>query len=569
MVHCTQHITCAVIIALLVGCSSGKQESPDKKLPRPVSVLTLKVTDPSGEERLTGSAGSWKTEELSFEVEGRVQFVIEPETDIDGKVFAYQEVAPATEGDPPEQKEIEISKGRELARIDSTRYELKVESALAQIETARQKHAALRTEIAKVVPAELETAKAELRFQDSELARNLPLVASGAVTRSETERIAANREKAAATIVQIEASKEAKIAELASLEAQVNEARQSWKDAQRDVQECQVFSPFKGQIAAVHVIPGAFVRAGQRVLTVQMMDPIKIELEVAADQSRRLTHKDRVDVVVSLKDGETQHHKAMVYMIDPVADPSTRTFTVTLLMENEKVAAKVPDELRGRPVIRTRDMWPFFAETMRERDIYLTEMKSIHEDDEGAFVWKITNGERTQEDSGRVLDTAKIRVTPGALHFPFLDIWTFRQIAVNPGEDFDPETDRIAGELIMPQGMAAPFDGGKILFDRPQWMVRPGDLVAVNLSGQPITPGFYVPMNVISEQSGEYFVHVVDSAGGGVARKVKVNLFEAVNTSRRIEAAGDGELTEGTQVIAQGTHFIVDGEPVSVAEEVR
>ena len=44
-------------------------------------------TDPGRYERVTGTVASWKTDQLGFEVEGRVQFVIEEETNVAGQVY--------------------------------------------------------------------------------------------------------------------------------------------------------------------------------------------------------------------------------------------------------------------------------------------------------------------------------------------------------------------------------------------------------------------------------------------------------------------------------------------------
>ncbi|MDA1055721.1 MAG: HlyD family efflux transporter periplasmic adaptor subunit [Planctomycetota bacterium] len=525
----------------------------------------MQTTDPSNTERLTGVAGSWKTQELSFEVAGRVQYVAEPETDIEGRIFASAPASADESNAAATSDKKPLSEGTELARIDPTRYQLKVASAEAQIDTIAQQRAAVQVEIDKVIPAERSSAEAELKFQVEELKRIGPLVASRAVTQSDLDRVQANHDKALASLAQIDASKTAKQAEIKSLDAQILEANQSLSDAKRNVEECIVFSPFRGQIATVDVIPGAYVTAGQAVLNVQMMDPIKIELEVSAGQSRRLTYKDSVDVVVSTV-GEDAHFNAIVYMIDPAADPNTRTFTVTLLMENDKVRTPVPPQLAGQPLARTRDTWRFFTDKFAGQDVLITEMNSIHEDDDGAYVWKITNGQQTGGIDDRLLDVKKIRVLAGELHIPFLDIWTFRELQVAAGEDLDPQTDLIAGKLELPAEMSSGFDGGQVLFDRPQWLVRPGDLVAVNLSGDRLTPGFYVPISVISEESDKFYVHSVDS---GVVRRVEVNVFETVNTSHRIEAVEPGTLVDGVELVAKGTHFLVDGEPVLVTGEAR
>ncbi|MBI2478256.1 MAG: hypothetical protein HYV60_06320 [Planctomycetia bacterium] len=87
-----------------------------------MSVFKLQASDPSTTERLTGVAGSWKTQDLSFEVAGRIQYVAEPETDIEGRIFASNPAPSTEQGTAPPEAPILLSAGNELARIDSTRY---------------------------------------------------------------------------------------------------------------------------------------------------------------------------------------------------------------------------------------------------------------------------------------------------------------------------------------------------------------------------------------------------------------------------------------------------------------
>ena len=74
-----------VIAAVMIcGCSTDPEsDQPREPAPRPVSVITLQESDPSLSLNVTGQVGSWKTEDIGFEVSGRVQYVIEPETNVD------------------------------------------------------------------------------------------------------------------------------------------------------------------------------------------------------------------------------------------------------------------------------------------------------------------------------------------------------------------------------------------------------------------------------------------------------------------------------------------------------
>ena len=104
-------------------------------------------------------------------------------------------------------------------------------------------------------------------------------------------------------------------------------------------------SPFDGQISRVHVIPGGYVERGQPVVTVQMMDPMKVQVAVSPDTDRQVNYNDLVKVYV---DGENEPLNGWVWNKDAVADASTRTFMVTLLVRNREIEAGLPADLGQR-----------------------------------------------------------------------------------------------------------------------------------------------------------------------------------------------------------------------------
>ena len=72
---------CLLLALGFCGCS-GKLDIVPQPAPRPVSVITLQESDPARSMRMTGVVGSWKSEDIGFEVSGRVQYVIEAETNV-------------------------------------------------------------------------------------------------------------------------------------------------------------------------------------------------------------------------------------------------------------------------------------------------------------------------------------------------------------------------------------------------------------------------------------------------------------------------------------------------------
>jgi multidrug efflux pump subunit AcrA (membrane-fusion protein) len=548
-----------LVFALLFGCKADERSAIPLKSPRPISVLILKESDPSRAHRVAGSVASWKTEEIGFEVPGRVQYVIEPGTNVAGEIY-----------DPDGKM---LSQGTELARLDDARYQLHINSSEAKIKSAEEQKKVVSIEAEKVIPARQRAANADLRVAQAELERRIQMFKKQAISQEELEQAQGRWETARANTEQLVARREAKRAEGTSLDAEIRELEEALAEAQRDVADCHLVSPYSGQVADVHVIPGAYVQQGQRVVTVQMMDPISVEFEVAAKTARRMNYRDMIPIYVASVDGPERRLQATVYMTDPVADPETRTFTVTLLARNKIVRTPVPENMKDQPVVRTGNLWKILAELIDGSDRQFIEEKSIQEDAQGHFLWKVTNRQVATPVDGASpeLKVTKIRVTPGERRVPFLDIWTFREVTIEPNQEFDPPTDLVTGALTFPQGVdEQTWQGDTILFDRQRWLLRPGDLVGVDLSGGKTQPGFYVPTDSILEKSGKHYVFAVESDDGGDrVRAVAVDVRQSMGTSRRIEATGDEPLTAGMRIASSGALFLTDGESVNVVEEAE
>ena len=107
-----------------------------------------------------------------------------------------------------------------------------------------------------------------------------------------------------------------------------------------------------------------------------------------------------------------------------------------------------------------------------------------------------------------------------------------------------------------------------ILFDRGRWLLRPGDIAGVDLTGEDAQPGFYVPMDAISKVSDSYAVLAVAQDGDvAQARRVPVEVFSGPGTLKRIEPIQTDALQPGLQLIVDGVHYIQDGDAVNVVED--
>lgn len=538
----------------VLGCQKQGPTLPDKA-PRPVSVLRLQQEVPVPARVVTGSVGAWKTEDIGFEVAGRIVWVIEPGRAVEGRILDAGDKV-VTEGTP-------------LAKLDDERYRLTQESAELQVDVATLKKSGIEVQIEDGIPADRKAAEAELELAQIAMKRTEELVGRQAASDADLDKASAELKKAESRLLTLDASLKQRQAELNSAAAGIRQAEQALKDAERNLADTTLFSRFRGQVADVHVVPGSVVAQGTPVVTVQMMDPIQVEIRVSAEESHRLATTRQLPVTVTRPDGTQQEQIAHVYVVGPAADSATRTFSVTLLMLNEKVAHREPESAEESEFGGTRDLWRVDFDFLPERPsgTWFIEERSIHQDADGHFVWHVTNRKADQLPEGdeSVLDVEKLRVTPGELRIPYLGNWIFRTFQFNDA-DFDPQGHIFAGAYV--DDTEEDWDGDHMRLDTGgDWVLRPGDLVDVRLSGSSLPRGFYVPLDAIYEESGKTYVFRLQSQGDDhVAQRIPVTLGEHdapdIGSKRQIIPEPD-LLAEGDEIIVGGVHFLNDGEKVN------
>lgn len=558
-----------LLLAIPLACGCIPENEPEvEEQPRPVSVINLEVSEGQSHRVVTGVASPWKTEEIGFEVSGRIEWVIEPDMDIEGHVV------------DPESNEVLVA-GTELARVEDEQYRLAVESSEAELEMAKRQVEASKVEIEQSIPADIAAADAEVALAKTNLDRLTGLREKNATSQSEVDQAQANFDTANAQRAQLDAKLAAANAELKSNEAKVRQSEQSLADANRQLKDTTLISSFRGQTAEVHVVPGSVVNAGEAVVTIQMMDPIKVEVEVSAAQSRQLNYRDILPVILPEENGASEPLPGFVYMIDTSADSQTRTFTLTLLVRNIKQRLDIPPEAADEKVARTADLWrvnfDFLPGTSAD-EMYI-EGRSIHSDDQGFYVWKAENRKVNEPitEENRLMKVSKVYIKPGDRRIPFLGNWIFRQFEPVEEGSIDPETDLFVGELTVDDERGQPvvtedFDGHLVFLDDQRWPLRPGDLVQVDLTGESnTTAGLFIPINAIVEDNGKKYVFVVDGEVGqkSIAQKIEVKISDqddlAPSSTRvRIDSGNTGAIREGSKIISGGVHYLEDGEQVLI-----
>ena len=239
------------------------------------------------------------------------------------------------------------------------------------------------------MPAAISVAEAELQLAEVELARSTQLSRQNAVSRAELDT---TRTRAKTAVSELTAAKaellQAKAEQLA-FAAQVVRMEHSLAEAERNLQNAVLFSSFPGIVSEVHAVPGSYVKEGDPVVTVQMTDPMLVEFEVTARNSRRYQMGDSLPVTVTDGEGNAKSISGMVYAVDANADAQSRTFTVTLHVRND-LQKETPARLSpDAQIAHTRRIYPLtLGPIVTGDDRLLVERSAIHSSGGKDFVWK-------------------------------------------------------------------------------------------------------------------------------------------------------------------------------------
>ncbi|TWT67416.1 putative efflux pump membrane fusion protein [Allorhodopirellula solitaria] len=559
----------------LCGCAQKQEESvPPEKPALPVTMTTLRESSPTNTQFITGSVVPWKAEQIGFEVAGRVAEVIEPNESVTPQIGDATDELPT--GATP------------LARLDDEAFKIAAESAHASVEVAKLNRDANLVTIERQLPAQIETARAEADLAALEWKRALKLSKQNAISRSELDaaQTSASTTKSRLASSQAELA-QAKARQLA-LDAQVLQASQQLSEAQRNLRNTVLFSPFPGQISQIHAVPGTYVKAGDPVVTVQMMDPMAVEFEVTARASRRYRRGDMLSVQVTDGNGMSRQLSGMVYRVDTVADPAARTFTVTMHVRNEIDESGFESLATDDPIAWTDKITPLNVGPIITGDQRLLVVReAVHTIGGETFVWKVTNRRwgSPSPPGERLLSVTKVPVRITSDVIPYLGRWKFVAIEfTDPSVEMDVEHDLITGALhLKPQDSQSPggstnkrpsletWNGSQVMLDEQRWLLRSGDVVQISLTSNKPTGGYYVPMKAVRQERGLTFIHLIDSTESqAIARRVMVDVAdgESVIGERvflRIASTSQEELHEGMQVVIEGTHYLNDGDRVMVS----
>ncbi len=300
-------------LALLAGCTDPGTEEPPEEQPRPVQTLVLDEPDRLAERRFTGRIEARHRAWVSFRVGGELESV-------------HAEI-----GD-------RVAAGERLAELDDTDHAREVDELQAQLEAAQAREA----------------------YAATEYLRAAELVEEEAITRSEYDQAARQRDEARA--------------EAASLQAGLALARDR-------LAYTRLRAPFDGAIAERRFDAHEAVPPQEPVYLLE--DLSQLELEVGIPEEFRI-YEDRL-----------RHVEVRVPALDAVFPGRIRTVGIDVLPERQtypvQVALADPDD---------RVLPGMTAEAVFQADLgpgegFRVPLTALHEHDGEPRVW-------LRDDDGRV-----------------------------------------------------------------------------------------------------------------------------------------------------------------------
>ncbi len=552
------------LAAAMVVANCGSDEEPVEAAERqvPVTQWVLEESSPALPGNIMGVVAPLREEQVGFEVGGRVVFVRELGQELEG---------------PTRNGEGEILPGMEgaiIGSLDPTRHEQALEAATLRLASARKGLEAQQIEVDTVAVAaidqaiaqesaaaqDVKAAEASLRLAQAQYERMKNLLESRTVSQAEmdeatatfdnsTAALAAAREAFAANEAQVATAKAnlaLKKARIEQSKAEIRELVQAVTQSQTDLADCVVHAPYSGRITERHVGTGGYVSPGQPVVTLTMLDYVKVLVTVSAEQSRRILPGGQAALKPTDLDQFTSEPvvHGWIYAKSEVADPSTHTFRVDVALRNLRRGA---DEGNGTTLADR--IFPVLKDKEGQPGPIFVQTACIVQEDGQDYVYRLPGvkvGPQATGDFSRTFEPERVPVQRTDhfrmfVDFPFVEVVSdelseFELLLVNPAVN-QRETVRL---------------------ENRDWLLRPGDLVPVQFDWGSFPPGFYVPVEAVRTLNDRTQVFVIED---GRCRAVNVSVHESSGQQRRIEGPG---LTNGTAIVVEGIHYLEDGAAVRV-----
>jgi RND family efflux transporter MFP subunit len=222
----------------------------------------------------------------------------------------------------------EVQRGQELVRLNPRELELELqraESALKQTEAQLGMTGDGSQPLPDEQIAAIRTAEANLADAKTQNQRAEQLAARGLLAGAEVETTRTKLKVA-------EAGYESAIESVRSLKASLQDRRAAYELAKKKVEDAVIRAPVAGAVSERLVQPGEFIKEDTPVVTLVVMDPLKVSTAVQEKFASVIRQGMPVDFSVASYAGEMFHGR--IVSVSPAVDQATRTFAVEAELPN-------------------------------------------------------------------------------------------------------------------------------------------------------------------------------------------------------------------------------------------
>ncbi len=324
-------LLCFVALSCLFTFPGCDSPPPTTAAIRPIRAMKVGDESAVAGKSLPGRASAVNEVNLSFRVSGPLVQM------------------PADIGD-------EVKKGALLAQIDATDFRVSLDDAQAKLDRAKQDLESLRIarpEDIRMAQEQLYAAEAELVNSKAEHARNIELIKTRAISKSEfdqgqsTYRIAVSRVKSSKeNLAKAKRGERAEV--VAAKEAEIRSLRASVENAENQLKYTSLTAPFDGTIATTFVENFQTVRPNQLIL--RLVDPSAIEMTIYIPESGISLAPHVKDVTCTFDAFPDKSFSAEIVEVGTEASRTTRTYPLTLRIEQqyEEEGIKILPGMAGR-----------------------------------------------------------------------------------------------------------------------------------------------------------------------------------------------------------------------------
>ncbi|MGH8581815.1 MAG: efflux RND transporter periplasmic adaptor subunit [Gammaproteobacteria bacterium] len=137
------------------------------------------------------------------------------------------------------------------------------------------------------------------------------------------------------------------------IEAALKEARAGMAVARARLEKTTLRAPFHGLLGLRRVSPGDYVEAGQDLVNLEDIDPIKVDLALPERYAGRLQSDQDISITVDAYPNET--FRGSVYAVNPRLDAATRSLALRATIDNPGGRLRPGMFVRARVEVAVKD----------------------------------------------------------------------------------------------------------------------------------------------------------------------------------------------------------------------